>query len=173
MDRESLGLFTASERILQEFAQEKKVNASFVKDLIQKVLHHPDFDPTEVDHDMHERLMGAVERGDLEVIDLHAEGDGLQDVRLFKRPVDKVLRELLADQRLAGCQHFAFKEYKDRSGARIIGGHANGSVTFQMAQIRVGEGTVPISIVLYIDGSFIKRGIPIRPVYCKLTCYIA
>ena len=55
------------------------------------------------------------------------------------------------------CWHFAFKEYKDATGALIIGGHTNGSVTFQLAQIRVGEGVVPISIVLYVDGSFIKR----------------
>ena len=91
---------------------------------------------------------------------------------LFKRPAGKVLWELLSDPRLAGCQHFAFKEYKDASGARILGGHANGSVSFQLAQLRVGKDTVPISIVLYIDGSFIKRGIPIRPVYCELICYI-
>lgn len=110
LDREALGLFTASERILQDFAQEKKVNATFIKDLIQKVLHHPDFEPAEVDHDMHERLMGAIEQGDLEIIDLWKEGDGDQDVRLFKRPAGKVLRELIADPRLAGCQHFAFRE---------------------------------------------------------------
>ena len=29
-----------------------------------------------------------------------------------------------------------------------------------MAQERIGPGKVPISIVLYIDGTFIKRGIP-------------
>ena len=49
-----------SERIMQDFAQEKKLDATFIKDLIQKVLHHPDFDPDEVDHYMHERLMGAI-----------------------------------------------------------------------------------------------------------------
>ena len=81
------------------------------------MLHHPDFDAAEVDHDMHQRLMRAVEEGDLQVIDLHEEGDGRQDVRLFKRPISKVLRELLSDPRLAGCQHFAFKEYKNTSGA--------------------------------------------------------
>ena len=64
MDREAPGLFTASERIIQDFAREKKVNATFIKDLIQKVLHHPDFDPDDVDHDMHERLMAAIEEGD-------------------------------------------------------------------------------------------------------------
>ena len=62
MDRKAPGLFTASERI----AREKKLDATFVKDLIQKVLHHPDFNPNDVDHDMHERLMGAIEEGDLE-----------------------------------------------------------------------------------------------------------
>ncbi len=33
----------------------------------------------EVDRDMHERLMRAVEDGDIEVIDMWEEGDGLQD----------------------------------------------------------------------------------------------
>ena len=105
--------------------------------------------------------MAAIEAGDLEVIDLKEDGDGNQDVGLFKRPAGKVLRELLSKQRMAGCQHFAFKAYKDASGARILGEHANGSVSFQLAQLRVGKDTVPISIVLYIDSSFIKRGIPI------------
>ena len=66
MDREAPCLFTASEHIIQDFAREKKADATFIKDLIQKVLHHPDFDPDDVDHDMHERLMAAIEEGDLE-----------------------------------------------------------------------------------------------------------
>jgi hypothetical protein len=82
-----------------------------------------------------------------------------------------VLRELLSDERLEGCQHFGFKQYKNANGDRILACDANGSITFQLAQIHVGEGTVPISIVLYIDGIFIKRGIPIRPVYCELYIY--
>ncbi len=39
-----------------------------MKDLIQMVLHHPDFNADEVDHDMHERLMRAIEEGDIEVL---------------------------------------------------------------------------------------------------------
>jgi len=30
---------------------------------------------------------------------------------------------------------------------------------------RVGEGTVPLAIVIYIDGSFIKHSIPVKPIY--------
>ena len=97
---------------------------------------------------------------------------GNKTLDCFKRQAGEVLRELLADPRLAGCQHFAFKEYKDASGARILVGHANGSVSFQLAQLSVGKDTIPISVVLCIDGSFIKLGIPIRPVYHELICYI-
>ena len=74
---------------------------------------------------------------------------------------------------LEGCQRFAFKEYKNANGDRILGGHANGSVSFQIAQARVGPGKVPISIVLYIDATFLKRGIPIRPIYCKISYTIS
>ena len=30
---------------------------------------------------------------------------------------------------------------------------------------RAGEGTVPLAIVVYIDGSFIKHKIPVKPIY--------
>ena len=33
---------------------------------------------------MHERLMAAIEEGDLEVLDFKEDGDGEQDVRLFQ-----------------------------------------------------------------------------------------
>ena len=30
---------------------------------------------------------------------------------------------------------------------------------------RVGEGTVPLAIVVYIDGSFVKHKVPVKPIY--------
>ena len=128
------------------------MSAQDIKDLIQEVLHNKDFDSDEVDHDMHERLMRAVADGKMDIHNMWQEGDGEQDVRFFKRKVEVVLRELSADERLEGCQHYAFKEYKNANGDSILGRHANGSVSFQLVQARVGPGKVPISIVLYIDG---------------------
>ena len=49
-----------------------------------------------------------------------------------------MLLELVADERLEGCQHFAFKEYKNANGDCILEGHANGSVSYQIAWARVG-----------------------------------
>ena len=53
--------------------------------------------------------MHAVEEGDIEIIDMWEEGDGDQDVTFVKRKLEKVLRELMTDPRLAGHQHYGFK----------------------------------------------------------------
>ena len=116
-----------------DYQKLKKMSAQDIKDLIQDVLHNKEFDIDEVDHNMHDRLMRAVADGEMDILDMWQEGDGVQDVRFFKRKVEVVLRELIADARLEGCQHFAFKEYKNANGDRILGGHANGSVSFQLA----------------------------------------
>ena len=59
-----------SERILQEHVRKHGKNDAELKDLIQRVLQHPDFNANEVDHHLHERLMRAVEQGNFEVIDM-------------------------------------------------------------------------------------------------------
>ncbi len=34
---------------------------------------------------------------------------------------------------------------------------------------RVGEGIVPLAIVVYIDGSFLKHKIPVKPIYVMVS----
>ncbi len=34
----------------------------------------------------------------------------------------------------------------------------------ELAQVRCGPDCVPVSLVIYIDGSFIKHGIPVKPI---------
>ena len=72
--------FTKSERILLDFHRLKRMNARDLKDLIQDVLKHPEFNADEVDHSMHERLMWAVEDGQMDILDMSQEGNGEQDV---------------------------------------------------------------------------------------------
>lgn len=55
-------------------------------------------------------------------------------------------------------QHFSFHQYKDPSENRIFTGDANGSVLFQLAQMRIGQNKVPVSIVLYLDSTFLRKG---------------
>ena len=83
---------------------------------------------------MHQRLMRAVEDGQVDMLDTWQEGDGSQqDIRFFTRRVEVVLGELLGDERLKDCKFYAFKEHKNANGDRILGGHANGSVSFYIA----------------------------------------
>ena len=167
LDKEAAEVITGSEAILKEFASKQGLTAAAINSLIKDVLKNPAFNADEVDTDMLQRLQASIDSCDLQIINMHAEGDGEQVLELFKRPVEKVLRELMGDMRLAGSQHFGFHEYKDPHGNRLFAGHSNGSVSFQLAQIKVGEGKVPVSIVLYIDGTYLKKGIPIRPIYRK------
>jgi hypothetical protein len=44
-------------------------------------------------------------------------------------------------------------------------GASNSAVSFQLAQVRVGAYCVPVSLVIYIDSSFIKHWIPVKPIY--------
>ena len=64
MDREAPGLFTASERIVQDFAKEKRVDATLsrisYKRCCTTLTLMMQFDPDYVDHYRHERLMGAI-----------------------------------------------------------------------------------------------------------------
>ena len=32
----------------------------------------------------------------------------------------------------------------------------------------MGDGTVPLAIVIYINGSFVKHSIPVKPIYITL-----
>ncbi len=155
LDVDAANVFSQSEHILQEHVHRHNTDATELKDLIQRVLHHPDFNADEVDHDMHQRLIQAVEDGDIEAIDMWEEGEGLQDVTFVKRKVAKVLTELLSDERMAGKQHNGFKLSTNADGDRVlpVDGDANGSVSFELAQISVGPGTVQISIVIYIDAT--------------------
>jgi hypothetical protein len=62
------------------------MNATVVWDLIQDVLQNLIFNPADIDHNMHNRLMRAVmDKTDVHV--MKVEGDGKQDVRFFKHKV--------------------------------------------------------------------------------------
>ena len=120
LDKEASGIITVSEEIIKAYASKHSLNARAINDLIKDVLKNPAFNADEVDTDMLKRLQASIDSGDIQIINMTVEGDGDQVLELFKRLVEKVLRELMADMRLAGHQHFAFHEYKDPRGNRLF-----------------------------------------------------
>ena len=99
--------FTRGEHIPLDHQRLKIMNASDF--LIQDMLHNPEFNAGDVDHNMHERLMRAVEDVQMDKLDIWQEGNGEQHVQCFKHRVGVVLRELLADERLKDCHFYALK----------------------------------------------------------------
>ena len=96
-------VFTKSEQLLLDYQKIKRKKLG--------VLKNPEFNIDKVDHNMHARLQRVIDKGDIDITDFWQQGDGHQDVKLFCRKVEQALLELLSDERLDGCQHFAFKEY--------------------------------------------------------------
>ncbi len=91
-----------------------------------------------------------------------SELDGDQDLTLWLRSLEDVLREVLGDERMAGHQHFSFEMIVDEESGEREFGSSNRAVSFQLAQVRAGPDCVPVSLVVYIDGSFIKHRIPVK-----------
>ena len=86
---EAAGIITGSEQILKDYASASSLNARDIKRLIEDVLHNPDFNADDVDTDMLERLVNSIDSGNLEIINMHQEGDGAQKLELFKRSLQR------------------------------------------------------------------------------------
>ena len=112
---EASGIISGSEQILKDYAQKASLTVKDIIALIEDVLHNPNFNADEVDTDMLKRFADSIDNGDLEIISMHQEGDGAQKLELFKRPAEKVLRELIGDIRLAGCQHIDCHCFQDKN----------------------------------------------------------
>jgi hypothetical protein len=130
-----------------------------------------DFKVDDVNVDLHKRVAAAIANGHFTSHNMReSDLDGDQDLTLWLRSLEDVLREVLGDDRMAGHQHFSFEMLTNDDGEREFGA-SNGAVSFQIAQVRCGPDCVPVSLVIYIDGSFIKHGIPVKPIYGMLMSY--
>ncbi len=111
--------------------------------------------------------------------------NGDQDLNLWTRQLEDVVQEIMEDPVFKGNQNFSFEMDVDKAGEKLFGGKANTGVSFQIGQlryilcptlymtvynsmyfvcyVRVDKGTVPLAIVVYIDGSFVKHKIPVKP----------
>ena len=129
-----------------------------------------DFNVDDVNVDLHKRVAAVIAQGYFTNHNMReSDVDGDQDLTFWLRSLEEVLKEVLGDERMSGHQHFSFEMSETDEGLREFGA-SNGAVSFQIAQIRCGEECVPVSLVIYIDGSFIKYGIPVKPIYGNMFC---
>lgn len=167
---ETLQAFSYSEMKLYKHAITYKWTVDELISTI-KLIKSTDFKVEDVNIDLHKRVAAAIAKGHFTSHNMReSELDGDQDLTFWIRSLEEVLREVLGDDRMAGHQHFSFEMMvNEESGEREFG-PSNSAVSFQLAQVRAGPDSVPVSLVVYIDGSFIKHGIPVKPIY-GMFCY--
>ena len=105
-----------------------------LKDMIA-LLKRADFDPTDIDTDLHKRVEDAIQDGFIRRFDMRVNSrDGDQDLSMWMRDVEEVVREIMRDERFKG--HFSFEPCLEDDGERVYGGEANEAVSFQIGQMR-------------------------------------
>ena len=62
--------------------------------------------------------------------------DGDQDLNLWARELEDVVREIMQDPVFKGNQNFKFEVDLDEAGRRLFGGEAKAGVAFQIGQLR-------------------------------------
>ena len=90
-----------------------------LKDMIA-LLKRADFDPAEIGTDLHKRVAAAVKDGFIKRFDMRTSSrDGDQDLSMWLRDVEEVVREIMRDERFRGHQHLHFKVSLDHGGAFV------------------------------------------------------
>ena len=107
-----------------------------LKDTIA-MLRRPEFDSKELDPDLHKRMQRAVEDGRIKCFNLReGPADGDQDLNLWTRELEDLVREIMEDPVFKGNQNFSFELDLDAAGQRLFCGEANAGVAFQIGQLR-------------------------------------
>jgi hypothetical protein len=163
-DEDTVLAFSLSEMKLYRHATDHKWTVEELVSTI-KLIKSADFKIDNVNVDLHKRVSAAISQGKFTSHNMRASDlDGDQDLTFWLLSLEDVSREILGDEQMDGHQEFRFKISRTEDGKRQFGA-SNGAVSFQLAQVRCDPDCVPVSLVIYIDGSFIKHGIPVKPIY--------
>ncbi len=102
-----------------------------------EMLRRPEFGSKELDPDLHKRMQQAVEDDRIKCFNLReGPADGDQDLNLWSRELEDLVREIMEDPVFKGNQNFNFELDLDAAGQRLFGGEANAGVSFQIGQLR-------------------------------------
>ena len=101
------------------------------------MLQDPAFDSKDIDPDLHKRMDKAVHDGRIKCFNMRkSEADGDQDLHLWAREIEDVVRDLMEDPVFKGNQNFKFQMDLDEAGRLLFGGYANAGVAFQIGQLQ-------------------------------------
>jgi hypothetical protein len=89
-------------------------------------------------------------------------GDGAQTLDMWLRDIEAIVRQILEDKEYDGYMYWGFEKLTDEQGRRIFG-PVNSGLFFQINCNRVGANNTMIALAIFIDGSFLKMNIFMKP----------
>ena len=160
------GVITQSEYLIANHASEHRIPKR-VTNGFMATLRRPDFNKDNIRHNTIEQIEHLISKahdgGTIQEFNLWTKEDGEQEVMLIVRLLRQIIEDLLADPRFKDCQYLSF-EMLERDGVRIFGA-ANGGVWWQINAQLIGLENVLIGIIIFADGSWIKKGITCEALY--------
>ena len=86
---------------------------------------------------VHKRVADAIKDGFIKRFDMRVNSrDGNQDLSMWMRDVEEVVREIMRDECFKGHQNFSFEACLQDDGQRVFWGRGERGVSFQIGQIR-------------------------------------
>jgi hypothetical protein len=102
--------------------------------------------------------------------DLRTKMDGKQEVKLYLRSLRHIVEDLIAEMGYQNLQYLHF-EYREVDGKRMFGA-ANGGIWWQITVRHIGAGHFLIAIVVFQDGSWVKKNLSCEPLYGQFNAFI-
>ena len=82
--------------------------------------------PCRHDTDLHKRVANAIKEGFIKRFDMHVSSrEGNQDLSMWMRDVEELVRKIMRDKRFKGHQNFTFEACLQDDGQRVFGGEAS------------------------------------------------
>ena len=139
------------------------------------MLQNPEFDSKDIDPDLHKRMDKAVQDGRIKCFNMReSDADGDQDLHLWAREIEDVVREIMEDPVFKGNQNFKFEMDLDEAGKRLFGGEANAGVAFQIGQLRcvIYSNTYILCMYMYTPCIYHVHTMYIHSIYMVYTCHV-
>jgi hypothetical protein len=129
------------------------------------------FDPQELGtgnvRTLENRLRRGHDGGDVREFDFHTELDGRQDLKMYLRDPVRVMEEIFGDPIFKDHIILTFNPTFDEDGGRTFGSAMGGLwAQFNMRALKKHDGAeVLLALALYIDASFVKVNLSVKPIF--------
>ena len=162
-----------SQRRIVELRKIYKLNLRATNAVIELVMD-PIFDVQELRtsrvQTLENRLRRGYDGGDITEYDFHTEMDGKQNLKMYLRNGLQVMEEIFSDPRFKDHLILTFTPTFDENGNRTFGSAMGGLwAQFHMRALKNGA-EVLLALALYIDASFVKVNLSVKPVY-GMACF--